>query len=864
MFRERTWIVVLASWLLLGAPLQAVELTMLTPETWDAHVPEGKEVDCIYGDLVLRNDRLTAVIARPVAGRHANMTVKDVRGAVIDLTLRDQPNDQISAFYPTAARYPLEWRGVRRDGQDTTQVKEYTTELRGSRLEVVVGANAAEGQPAVSVIYELSDGSPALLVTTTYTNPHAEPLEVELVDAMRADRSFTMESNADLNLFWAYDDWWGQAYGIQAEGHHVKSTGGGRPMLQYEKNGVVRVNLAPKETYTLVRRVFPAKNVLDILAVCHELQGAKSSNASLTVQDAAGPVVNAVITLERDGKRYGWGRSNEQGRLITQVAPGKYVATIDAVGRPKQTLEIDASADVATTLELEQPGYVAGEITDEAGKPIPCKVAFHGMNETPSPNWGPDTAIYGVQNLQYTPNGKFRAEIAPGKYRVVVSYGPEYDALFTEIEVGRGQETALAGKLKRVVDTRGWISSDFHSHSSPSGDNTASQLGRVLNLLCEHIEFAPCTEHNRISTYVPHLKTLDAESRMATCSGMELTGSLLPVNHQNAFPLEFKPRTQDGGGPQVDADPVIQVERLALWDHNAEKLVQGNHPNLIQVLGDRDLDGKPDGGFEKMLGFMDVIEVHPPEWIFTTPSELTQARRSNPIFHWLQMLNLGYRVPGVVNTDAHYNHHGSGWLRNYLECPTDDPAQIDIMDMVHAAEHGHVLMTTGPFMEVRFKATQGEQQKPVTMGENAAAPGGKGELSVRVQCPNWMDVNRVQVFVNGKPREDLNFTRKTHGEQFTDRVVKFEQTIPIQLDVDAHLVVAAIGEGLDLINVQGETFGKHPPVAVSNPIFVDVDGKGFQPNGDQLGFPLPLSKDFKPSHPHGHHHDHDHDHDHPH
>ena len=28
----------------------------------------------------------------------------------------------------------------------------------------------------------------------------------------------------------------------------------------------------------------------------------------------------------------------------------------------------------------------------------------------------------------------------------------------------------------------GWISADFHSHSSPSGDNTGSQRGRVLNI----------------------------------------------------------------------------------------------------------------------------------------------------------------------------------------------------------------------------------------------------------------------------------------------------------------------------------------------------------------------------------------------
>lgn len=294
--------------------------------------------------------------------------------------------------------------------------------------------------------------------------------------------------------------------------------------------------------------------------------------------------------------------------------------------------------------------------------------------------------------MYYSHNGQFRQEIFPGEYDVVISYGPEYDAVFTSIKVERGKETPLAAKLVRVVDSKGWVSSDFHSHSSPSGDNVSSQFGRVQNLLCEHIEFAPCTEHNRISTYIPHLKRMGVEHLMATCSGMELTGSLLPVNHQNAFPLVERPHTQDGGGPVVDnANPVAQIERLALWDDGSDKLVQMNHPNLVQILGDRDTDGKADTGFEKMFGFVDVMEVHPPHEIFTPPASLEDAlKKPNTIVNWMQMLNLGYRIPGVVNTDAHYNFHGSGFLRNYIKSPTDDPAKIATMDMVHASDAGRL------------------------------------------------------------------------------------------------------------------------------------------------------------------------------
>ena len=122
------------------------------------------------------------------------------------------------------------------------------------------------------------------------------------------------------------------------------------------------------------------------------------------------------------------------------------------------------------------------------------------------------------------------------------------------------------------------------------------QFGRVLNLLCEHVEFAPCTEHNRLSTYEPHLKKLAVGHLMATCVGLELTGSPGSVNHQNAFPLNRQPRTQDAGAPLTDANPVAQIERLALWDGSSDKLVQTNHPTIPQIFGDRDQDTKPDGG----------------------------------------------------------------------------------------------------------------------------------------------------------------------------------------------------------------------------------------------------------------------------
>ena len=62
----------------------------LSEATWDEFVPNGKEVDSIYRDFVLRNKHL---VADPIPGRNTNMSVWEVEGAVIDLTEHDPQSD---------------------------------------------------------------------------------------------------------------------------------------------------------------------------------------------------------------------------------------------------------------------------------------------------------------------------------------------------------------------------------------------------------------------------------------------------------------------------------------------------------------------------------------------------------------------------------------------------------------------------------------------------------------------------------------------------------------------------------------------------------------------------------------------------
>jgi hypothetical protein len=836
----------------------SAEPIRLASENWDRLCPAGKEFDAIYGDFVLANDELVAIIGNTLDGRHANLTVKNVAGSLIDFTFRKHSNDQLSAFYPGAGR--CDYRSAELVGE-------------GNEQSLVVKAAAGMKKPEVTTSYRLATKPLRMIITTEYRNASEEPLTVELVDAIRADKGFQLGSDEALNLFWVYDEYWDQAYGVVAADRQVVAdANSGRPIIRYAKEAKSEVTVAPGESYQLVRSLIPGRNQLDILAGAHQIAGHEMQSFKLDVVDSAGPVSRAQVSLMQGEDKYGTGTTTAAGILEFTLPEGNYRAQVLALGRPAVYFDLKPAEQSEYEVTLEPTGYVVAEIVDGDGKPVPCKVEFIGMDDTSTPDFGPDTAEHAVKNLYYSHDGKFKQELGPGKYSVIISHGPEYDAVFTEIEVKRGEATPLTGKLVHSVNTKGWISSDFHSHSSPSGDNVSSQLGRVLNLLSEHIEFAPCTEHARISSYVPHLKMLGVENLMATCSGMELTGTPLPLNHQNSFPLIEKPRTQNGGGPETDANPIVQIERLALWDNGSDKLVQQNHPHLYQMLGDKDIDGKADGGFEAMFGFMDVVEVHPPGTIFE-PQKPSEDLRATPnrMHAWMQLLNLGYRIPGVVNTDAHYNFHGSGGLRNYIR-GDDDPAKVQIAELVHASEHGQLILTNGPYLQVELTVDEEKEKVAHEVGEEVQAPAGKVHMLVTVQCANWLDVNRVQVFVNGRADESLNFTRKTTPDRFSNGVEKFRYEFPIVLEHDAHLIVATAGEGLKLGHVAGPSDGKLMPVAVSNPIFVDIDGDGFKPNGDLLGIPLPIGPDHKPSlnqrhphrHGHGHGHDHDHDHDHQH
>lgn len=808
-----------------------VTVEALNPERFELTVPAGKEVDAIVGDYLLKNSYLAAVIAEPLPTRNANLTTRNVGGCLLDFTTAANGSDQLTAFFP--GRGDLAYRSAK--------VIPATNENPVAAVEVTAPAEGA--RPEVVTRYALGANDRFLTVTTTFRNVGDKELTVKLEDDFRCDgqkEDMPRSPNGNGPQFWLHDRFWGQAYGIDASGTELQFNSNTRTStIRY---GEGAVTLAPRKEHSFTRRLYAAPN----LPTLHSIMDAPATQpVKLAVTDRLGqPLDGAVVHWKRGDNELGTTRLAADGSTSLELAPGDYQCRITLYGH-----DVEGPFTVAVSKETIEPiqqkidgltlGSLALAITDGTGAAIPSKVEVVPVGDkTPVPDFGPETAEYRVRNLIYTPNGKATQLLLPGEYLLRISHGPEYDAIERKVEIAPGKAVEVAQALNRSVNTAGWVSSDFHSHATPSGDNTSSQLGRVLNLVCEHLEFAPCTEHQRITTYDEEIKELGIAAFIATTPGMELTGTPLPLNHQNAFPLHHHPHYQDGGGPTIETDLEAQIEKLALWDGNSEKLMQVNHPDIGWMFYDKNGDGQPDDGFARAFPHIDVLEIHPVEGALDLSPVRADGKDHNTVFNWLQLLNQGFRTYGVVNTDAHYNFHGSGSLRNWIQSSTDDPAKIDTHEMVRASEEGRLVMSNGPFLEVWARAGN----RKVTCGKDLPAADGKVALEIRVECPNFLDVDTVTVLVNGRPHPKHHYTRQSTPDQFgaASQPVRFHHTLDLELTSDAHVIVVAGAPTGKLGPFFGPAHQNTPPAAISNPIFIDVDGEGFTPNRDTLDAPLPV------------------------
>ena len=163
------------------------------------------------------------------------MTVREVGGCLIDLTRRDRQSDQLSAFYPGAQLRDLKFAGIEVEAPTMYEAAELDRVfVQARRVTLRLVAAPREKAPDVEVAYSLEDGWPYMLVTTTFANRGDTAVDAELMDSIRADRTFEYEPRRGGRPFWIYDKHFGQAYGVVADGHDILGASARQLLLRYQ------------------------------------------------------------------------------------------------------------------------------------------------------------------------------------------------------------------------------------------------------------------------------------------------------------------------------------------------------------------------------------------------------------------------------------------------------------------------------------------------------------------------------------------------------------------------------------------------------------------------------------------------------
>jgi hypothetical protein len=370
---------------------------------------------------------------------------------------------------------------------------------------------------------------------------------------------------------------------------------------------------------------------------------------------------------------------------------------------------------------------------------------------------------------------------------------------------------------------------------------------RLVSYLAQGGEILVSTEHDVLYDHTPNIRRLGLENRLAYVIGVEITSAyesdVLPdtIGHANAFPLVSQPYAHRRGAPANEnirwRDVIAELRKSP-----ANPVIQLNHPRFVREPG-KDPSAEeeeeifdPQAFFSHMGPASERFDPHQPlsagaNAVLVEPDPTTGIRDidfdaiellNGPYYasyrkardDWFSLLRQGERLAGTANSDSHRLTTTEVVLspRNMVYMGSDTIGDFDADRFVTAVREGRLYGTTGPL----FTSVQVDKA-----GIGDIHHGEKGTLSVVVEAPEWVNIDRIRVFDNGI---------KVH-EDTIQASTAFE--LPMHFEQDSFVVIEVEGQA-------GKEFARilpgHIPFAFTNPIYVDADGDGAW---TPIGTPLP-------------------------
>ncbi|HEY4181108.1 MAG TPA: CehA/McbA family metallohydrolase [Kofleriaceae bacterium] len=457
------------------------------------------------------------------------------------------------------------------------------------------------------------------------------------------------------------------------------------------------------------------------------------------------------------------------------------------------------------------PGDLAVHIHDDDGHPVPARLTFVAVGKTRRPAFthGKNGDVGLAQPGAYLAFdraftiGDAALTIPGGTYDVWISHGPEWDVAMERIEVDPESPMQLDATLHHVVDTTGWISGDFHVHAEKSFDSKVPMAARLHQFVADGVGLIVGTDHDTVSDYAPVAAELGVSDQIITVRGDEITAH--DWGHFGAFPLEGY--TQSEAMELAGEVPLKMFRNLRARQPGG--VIDIHHPRLEQgrigyfhlgKLDTKTMTGRP--GFSMDFDAVEVLNGY---------QDPDRKSVDAVMADWFSFLRRGKHVTATGNSDSHHlTFNLGGYPRNY--CRLDNPR--DPLALAAAVKAGHCYLTTGPIVDV----TAVTPEKVVGIGDLVSTNKQPLALHVVVKAPAWMHVDRVVILVDGVPL----LHQPIHGKP----PLRFDQTFKIPISRDTFVVVRVDGDHpMAPVIGDGAAFRVFP-LAITNPIWVDVDGDG--------------------------------------
>jgi hypothetical protein len=543
-----------------------------------------------------------------------------------------------------------------------------------------------------------------------------------------------------------------------------------------------------------------------IEGVVRESDGSPASGVRVHAIDADGVLLTRSATTSTDG------------RYVVHV-PETGNVQLHAWRRGARIVSVlpITSAPVDITLDAQGRVHVT-TVDDVAGEPLPSRIsvfALEGTNVEPPPDrWGQDNDPSGRVLVEYTHTGEATLPLPLGRYRVVVSRGFEYELFDTAIEITDGATIEVAAVLERVVDTTNVQCGDFHIHTRQSADAPDAALLKVRAAVADGLEIPVRSDHEYVGDFEAEIAALGVSRWARSISSIEMT-SMESWGHMGVFPLETLPGERNMGAPHWQEFPEPDAVDRPLRTMEPPEVFETvrarpERPTVIinHPMGDTNYFGY--SGYDPITG----MAAHPERW----DEEFTLVEVFNDsawvggrvVPSWLGLLDHGRRVFAVGSSDSHgLRSSPVGYPRTCIELGTDDPRMLTPTLVRDRLLEGRATISGGIYVDAWAAAGS------VGPGGDAMGVGMRTPIRVRVQAASWVDVDALDVVVDGATVDTIEILPS--DASMDDPTIRFDR----EIDVDvaggdgSYVIVAAYGDSpLEPVHRGRIPFG------VTNPIFL--------------------------------------------